>query len=190
MELTKKSIEGIRFTLVRRKFYYSAEVDEALDQLAELADRNQKELDKLRQRVQTEVDSQHEKDQQEIADLKKRVETLQRAANETHAMDSAAVIAQANQKARDILQQAMRESENILADITGQRNRVIAASRTAYYNALQFKQEVAQQYRQLEQDMDSAIDVLRVLEGTQGSAIGGSTPVSIYGGEPAEKRPS
>lgn len=149
MELSKKAILDTRFTTVKRKYYLAEEVDQFLDALADAAEQSQQQ------------------NQRELSQLREQAARLQRQVDESAAMDPSVSIRQANQKAREILNEAMRESDSILMDITSQRNRVIAASRTAYYNALQFKQELAQQFRQMEQDMDSAIDVLRILENVQ-----------------------
>ena len=149
MELSKKAILDTRFTTVKRKYYLAEEVDQFLDALADAAEQSQQQ------------------NQRELAQLREQAARLQHQVDESAAMDPSVSIRQANQKAREILNEAMRESDSILMDITSQRNRVIAASRTAYYNALQFKQELAQQFRQMEQDMDNAIDVLRILENVQ-----------------------
>lgn len=73
-------------------------------------------------------------------------------------------IALANEKAQKIIADATAESERILSEYVSQRARVVAATRSAYYNALQFKLSLAERFNSMERDLDDTIDVLRMLE--------------------------
>lgn len=73
-------------------------------------------------------------------------------------------IALANEKAHKILADATAESERIFSEYTNQRARVAAATRAAYYNALQFKLSLTERFNMMERELDDTIDVLRVLD--------------------------
>lgn len=73
-------------------------------------------------------------------------------------------VAQAEEKAQKIVADATAESERILTEYSNQRARVVAATRAAYYNALQFKLSLTERFNMMERDLDDTIDVLRMLE--------------------------
>lgn len=91
--------------------------------------------------------------------------------------------AEAARKADEIVARAIADSDRILAQATEQRTRLIAACRAAYYSALQFKQDLAEQFRNMERELDASIDVLRFMDnsrmplqptGQDGEPAGGS----------------
>ena len=67
-------------------------------------------------------------------------------------------------KVKQILDKARDDKEQLLRESYEKRSRMIAASRAAYYNALQFKQDLADQYHRMEEDLNASIDVLRQSE--------------------------
>lgn len=73
-------------------------------------------------------------------------------------------VTQAYEKAQKILADAQTERERILQEYTQQRAKVTAATRSAYYNALQFKMALAKRYSEMEKNLDETIDVLRMME--------------------------
>ncbi len=75
--------------------------------------------------------------------------------------------AQAMQKAEEIVARAIADSDRILVQATEQRARLIAACRAAYYSALQFKQDLAEQFRNMERELDASIDVLQFMDNTR-----------------------
>lgn len=88
---------------------------------------------------------------------KKEIEDYERFANSDP-------VTQAYEKAQKILADAQAERERILQEYTQQRARVTAATRSAYYNALQFKMTLAKRFGEMEKNLDETIDVLRTLE--------------------------
>ena len=74
---------------------------------------------------------------------------------------------QAAHKADQLVQQAIADSDRILLQAAEQRGRLIAACRAAYYSALQFKQDLAEQFRNMERELDASIDVLQLLDNTR-----------------------
>lgn len=77
------------------------------------------------------------------------------------------VVQEAVRKADQIVQKAISDSEHILLSSTEQRGRLIAACRAAYYSALQFKQDLAEQFRNMEKELDASIDVLQLMDNSQ-----------------------
>ena len=67
-------------------------------------------------------------------------------------------------KAKHLLDKARDDKDQILRQSYEKRSRMIAASRAAYYNALQFKQDLADHYHRMEEDLNASIDVLRQSE--------------------------
>ena len=70
-------------------------------------------------------------------------------------------------KADKIMKKALEDREKMLLQIDEQRGRLIAACRAAYYNALQFKQDLAEHFRNMEQELDASIDVLQILDNSR-----------------------
>lgn len=165
MELTKERIESVEFTCKRGKYYLAREVDHFMDSIANNVDEMSRELTDLREQV--EQLKMYRNQSEELEEFRVRVEQLQKNLDERLLHDSTVVVRQANQQAREIITQVSDECDQMLADANSQRNRIIAANRAAYYNALQFKQELARQFKELESDLDQAIDVLRSIEPVQ-----------------------
>lgn len=67
-------------------------------------------------------------------------------------------------KTKQLLDKAKNDREEILKVAYEKRSRMIAASRAAYYHALQFKQDMADHYHRMEEDINASIDVLRQSE--------------------------
>ena len=74
------------------------------------------------------------------------------------------VMRQAAEKADAMITKAVADSERIMMQATEQRGRLIAACRAAYYSALQFKQDLADQFRNMERELDASIDVLQLMD--------------------------
>lgn len=162
MKLTREEIDGVTFTCIRHRYYLAVEVDRCLDELANEADKNT----------------------QLIQELQKQVEKLQALVKASASEDSAAIISRANERAQAIIRQGEQKSNELINSATVQKNRVTAASRAAYYNALQFKQDLATHYRQMEMGLDASLDILSRVENTQPLS---SLPDPV---EEAEKTPA
>lgn len=107
----------------------------------------------------------------EIEMLQVRVEKLNEMVAKLKAQNPDDLLLEAENKAQQIVSKAIADSEKMLQQVNEQRTRVVAASRVAYYNALQFKQELAERFGQMEQDLDSAIDLLRTMENSKLSML-------------------
>ncbi len=67
-------------------------------------------------------------------------------------------------KTKQLLDKAKSDKEEILRLAYEKRSRMIAASRAAYYHALQFKQDMTDHFHRMEEDLNASIDVLRQSE--------------------------
>lgn len=105
-----------------------------------------------------------ERDAARINRLTQTIDSLKREISEYEKLTSNSIVEQASAKADRILSRAMQESERIMAEAVKQRDSVIAASRSAYYNALQFKMNLAACMSNTERDLDDAIETLRLLK--------------------------
>ena len=130
----------------------------------------QDELDQAARRTEY-LNSNLERRQQEIAQLEQN-------------SNGSDVVAQANAKAQRIISDAIAESDRILNEITSQRSRVIAATRAAYYNALQFKMSLSERFHVMDHDIDDAIDVLRLMETPPTNALATEQDAFRDGGKP------
>ena len=74
---------------------------------------------------------------------------------------------EAIRKADEIVNRAIADSDRILLQATEQRGRLIAACRAAYYSALQFKQDLADQFKNMERELDASIDVLQFMDNSR-----------------------
>lgn len=74
---------------------------------------------------------------------------------------------EAMRKADELVRRAIADSDRILLQATEQRGRLIAACRAAYYSALQFKQDLAEQFRNMERELDASIDVLQFMDNSR-----------------------
>ena len=168
MELTKQAIADIRLTCVQNKYYIAQEVDGLLDDISESVDRLQQEIQE-QSRVS---DSEREEltrlrnyelcAREEIQKLRDRIEQLNRANASMPKM-----LYPADRQAQAIVDQARVERETILQDVKRRRERVVAANRCAYYSALQFKQDMQQQFEEFESQMNLAMSALMMVDGAQ-----------------------
>ena len=67
----------------------------------------------------------------------------------------------ANLRARKIIQDALEESGRILDEAEMVRSRAFAATKAAYFNALMFRQKLAEQFTDIEQSLDDSLGILR-----------------------------
>jgi chromosome segregation ATPase len=73
-------------------------------------------------------------------------------------------IIDAELKVKHLLDKAMNDKDQLLKQSYEKHSRMIAASRAAYYHALQFKQDLADHYHRMEEGLNASIDVLRQTE--------------------------
>lgn len=93
------------------------------------------------------------------------------------------VVQEAVRRADQIVQKAISDSDHILLNATEQRGRLIAACRAAYYSALQFKQDLAEQFRSMEKELDASIDVLQLMDNSRLAFNHTATPTELEGSQ-------
>ncbi len=67
----------------------------------------------------------------------------------------------AEQQARKMLENAKERRDRIFKEATQRRTRMVAASRAAYFHAMQFKQDLTDHYQRLEKELNASLEVLR-----------------------------
>ncbi len=174
MELTKEAIANVRLTCVQNKFYPVKEVDDLLDDISEAADQLQNKLQDINRLSDPERDELERLRkyelyaQEELRQLRERVDLHDRSV-----YDSSTILRLADQQARDIVERAKMERATILKDTEQRHARIIAANRSAYYSALQFKQDLHQQFEDLEDQLERAMNALLLADSTQGCIAAG-----------------
>lgn len=103
----------------------------------------------------------------QISRLQSRVDRLLEQVSMLESQNPEEVVHEALHKADEIIRKAVADSDRIMLQATEQRGRLIAACRAAYYSALQFKQDLAEQFRNMEKELDASIDVLQLMDNTR-----------------------
>ena len=73
-------------------------------------------------------------------------------------------VVEAGQKAQAIIRDAIEQSGKIMDEAEHVRSRAIAATKAAYFNALLFRQQLAEQFTSIERDLDSSLGILRSMD--------------------------
>lgn len=169
MELTKEAITNIRLTCVQNKYYPVKEVDDLLDDISEASEQLQNKLQEMNRLSDPERDELERLRKYELF-AREQIRQL-REQNELHdrsIYDSSTILRLADQQARDIVERAKMERATILKDTEQRHARIIAANRSAYYSALQFKQDLRRQFDDLDGQLDRAMNALLLADNTQG----------------------
>lgn len=180
--------EKMEYTVLRSKSEEFSRVEKTLREkvtaLEQQVSRQEAELEKRlleidqfrNQLTQSRVESVRQSEELaqqtvELARSQTRIEKLNEFISKHESQSPDDLISEAERKAEQIVAKAMADSEKVLQQINEQQAHIVAASRAAYYNALQFRQELAERFRQMEKDLDSSIDVLRVSENSRLSLL-------------------
>ncbi len=100
----------------------------------------------------------------ELARLQTKADKLSELLASVERQNPVEQMLETERKSKQILDKAKSEREEILRVAYEKRSRMIAASRAAYYHALQFKQDMADHFHRMEEDVNASIDVLRQSE--------------------------
>jgi hypothetical protein len=100
----------------------------------------------------------------ELARLQTRADKLGELLATVERQSPANQMFDAESKAKHLLDKARDDKDLILRQSYEKRSRMIAASRAAYYHALQFKQDLADHYHRMEENLNASINVLRQSE--------------------------
>ena len=94
-------------------------------------------------------------------DLHVRIEQQAREISDLENEVQGNSVKDANQRARKIIQDALEESSRILDEAEMVRSRAFAATKAAYFNALMFRQRLAEQFTNIDQSLDDSLGILR-----------------------------
>ena len=93
--------------------------------------------------------------------LKSQVEQLESELREYESMMTDQSLRDAQKRAQKIVQDALDQSSKIIDDAENIRARAFAATKAAYFNALMFRQQLAEQFSTIEQNLDNSLGILR-----------------------------
>ena len=93
--------------------------------------------------------------------LKTQVEQLESELREYEALMTDQSLRDAQKRAQKIVQDALDQSSKIIDDAENIRARAFAATKAAYFNALMFRQQLAEQFSSIEQNLDNSLGILR-----------------------------
>ncbi len=143
-----KELESLPETLQdreKRLRQRDMEIEELNDQMQQLEESHQHVVNQARMlRARTE---------QQEKDLKEYEQIL--------AQDP---LAEANEKAEKIIKDAVTRSNTIISRAQGIQTRTLAATKAAYFNAMRFRQTLAEQFSTIEQELDQSLGILRMME--------------------------
>lgn len=114
----------------------------------------------------TEKNEQLAQQNLELARLHKKIDNLTDQVARLESQSTEEMVQQAIIKADQIVSKANAESKRMLQQTTEQRAQLLAVCRAAYYSALQFKKDLAEQFRGMEKDLDASIDALQLMDHT------------------------
>ena len=97
----------------------------------------------------------------EITRLQTRIAKLGELVGVYEQQNTDDIIMGAVRKADKIVMKAVEDRDKMFLQIDEKRGRLVAACRAAYYNALQFKQNLAEHFKHMEQELDASIDILQ-----------------------------
>lgn len=100
----------------------------------------------------------------EVARLQNRIDHMNEQIVYLEKQSAEDVVAQAVQRADQIVARANMDSERMMQQANEQRRQLVSACRAAYYSALQFKKDLAEQFRGMERELDASIDVLQQID--------------------------
>lgn len=80
-------------------------------------------------------------------------------------------VGEANARAEQIVQNAMNISQKMIDDAENVRSRALAAVRSAYFNAMGFRQNIEERFIGLEHDLDRSLGMLRNIESSEASTV-------------------
>ncbi|MDD3214783.1 MAG: DivIVA domain-containing protein [Eubacteriales bacterium] len=103
----------------------------------------------------------------ELARMQKRIDTMNGQLAHMEKQTGEEVVQQAVRKAEQIIREANEDSNRIMLQATEQRGRLMSACRAAYYSALQFKKDLADQFRSMEKELDASIDILQLMDNSR-----------------------
>ena len=121
------------------------------------------EMERMRIEIE-EIRTELEMAQSQSQILGNRVARQRRELEEKDRLLQEDPVGDAKQKAEQIISNATEISQRMIDDAENIRTRALAAVRSAYFNAMGFRQSIEEKFISLEHDLDQSLLVLRGME--------------------------
>ena len=121
------------------------------------------EMERMRIEIE-EIRTELEMAQSQSQILGNRVARQRRELEEKDRLLQEDPVGDARQKAEQIISNATEISQRMIDDAENIRTRALAAVRSAYFNAMGFRQSIEEKFISLEHDLDQSLLVLRGME--------------------------
>ena len=136
---------------------------ERLERQAGESEKIRMEMERMRMEVE-EIRTELEMAQSQSQILGNRVARQRRELEEKDRLLQEDPVGDARQKAEQIISNATEISQRMIDDAENIRTRALAAVRSAYFNAMGFRQSIEEKFISLEHDLDRSLLVLRGME--------------------------
>ena len=136
---------------------------ERLERQAGESEKMRMEMERMRIEIE-EIRTELEMAQSQSQILGNRVARQRRELEEKDRLLQEDPVGDARQKAEQIISNATEISQRMIDDAENIRTRALAAVRSAYFNAMGFRQSIEEKFISLEHDLDQSLLVLRGME--------------------------
>ena len=136
---------------------------ERLERQAGESEKIRMEMERMRMEIE-EIRTELEMAQSQSQILGNRVARQRRELEEKDRLLQEDPVGDARQKAEQIISNATEISQRMIDDAENIRTRALAAVRSAYFNAMGFRQSIEEKFISLEHDLDQSLLVLRGME--------------------------
>ena len=136
---------------------------EKLERQAGESEKIRIEMERVRMEIE-EIRTELEMAQSQSQILGNRVARQRRELEEKDRLLQEDPVGDARQKAEQIISNAAEISQRMIDDAENIRTRALAAVRSAYFNAMGFRQSIEEKFISLEHDLDQSLLVLRGME--------------------------
>ena len=136
---------------------------ERLERQAGESEKIRMEMERMRMEVE-EIRTELEMAQSQSQILGNRVARQRRELEEKDRLLQEDPVGDARQKAEQIISNATEISQRMIDDAENIRTRALAVVRSAYFNAMGFRQSIEEKFISLEHDLDQSLLVLRGME--------------------------
>ena len=134
-----------------------------LERQAGESEKMRMEMERMRIEIE-EIRTELEMAQSQSQILGNRVARQRRELEEKDRLLQEDPVGDARQKAEQIISNATEISQRMIDDAENIRTRALAAVRSAYFNAMGFRQSIEEKFISLEHDLDQSLLVLRGME--------------------------
>ena len=134
-----------------------------LERQAGESEKMRMEMERMRMEIE-EIRTELEMAQSQSQILGNRVARQRRELEEKDRLLQEDPVGDARQKAEQIISNATEISQRMIDDAENIRTRALAAVRSAYFNAMGFRQSIEEKFISLEHDLDQSLLVLRGME--------------------------